>query len=351
MLTTTTRLRFASSTTVVRLSETIATATMAATRRVSALASSPSSSPPITTTITTTMMMLMGPSSAMTPSLWRGAHVVKSAADFRQFTPISHPAAAAATKRSYHHHHHQPQSQHSLHHPSPGGRPTSTPPTTTGSNFHSSSAQSTSSTSKSNSASTTHPRMTAPAPPNPWASNNIKVLELADKKELVLADMWKDQRVLLILLRRFGCSLCHEQASHVLEIKPQLDAAGVKIVLVGTGNRYFAEKFIENVPGNGQRFPAEVYIDPEQTAYKARGLQRVGLLHFLSWTAISEWRKANKNHPNADLQGDGLQTGGIYLVGPGADSAIHFAFNEYDHPVGTLVDNDQILAAVKATQP
>lgn len=47
------------------------------------------------------------------------------------------------------------------------------------------------------------------------------------------------------------------------------------------------------------------------------------------------------------MQGDGQQTGGVFVVGPGEQSEILFSFKESDAAPDEMADNDAILAACR----
>uniref|UniRef100_A0A7S4HJE4 Uncharacterized protein n=1 Tax=Vannella robusta TaxID=1487602 RepID=A0A7S4HJE4_9EUKA len=130
-----------------------------------------------------------------------------------------------------------------------------------------------------------------------------------------------------------------------MKIKPQLDQLGVRLVAVGTGSKLFAKKFKEGVP-----FDGEVFLDPEAKTFKAIDLPRLSIWQvtkrfLLNLTAISFYRQISSNYPQSDTKGDGQQTGGVFVVGPGVGEELLFSFRENDAEVEEFASHDDIIAA------
>ena len=82
----------------------------------------------------------------------------------------------------------------------------------------------------------------------------------------------KDDRVLVVLLRSFGCTFCREAMADVAQARPQLDAAGVRVAFVHGGSPDEAEPFFAKY-----RLTDVVRVsDPELAHYRAFGLGRTG---------------------------------------------------------------------------
>jgi len=123
---------------------------------------------------------------------------------------------------------------------------------------------------------------------------------------------------------------------------------GYKLVAVGTGNRFFAKGFIEALPWTGS-----VLLDPQANAFKAANLPRWGLgaviwRFFMGWSVLSFGKKLKAKHPKSNMEGDGLQSGGVYVLGKGDKTDVLFEFREADNPVDVFADNEAILAACRA---
>lgn len=110
---------------------------------------------------------------------------------------------------------------------------------------------------------------------------------------------------------------------------------------------FFCEKLYIRDVG----FPGEVYLDPQSTAFKAASLKRTSVMSFL-WSFITNgagrrfYNAAAKKHRGSNLKGDGLQTGGVFVVGPGADSDVIYESREYDKPGSKFVEPQELLEAL-----
>jgi len=138
--------------------------------------------------------------------------------------------------------------------------------------------------------------------------------------------------------------LCQRQARILLQGKSQLDAAGLKLVLISNGTPQAAQKFVTSMPYYG-----ELYLDEGSTTYRAIGLKRLGLggalSRFFSPKSISKTKAIFKAEPASDMSGDGNQTGGVAVLGPGPTPP-SFLWRENDHPVDQFCSPEEVLAAV-----
>jgi len=130
-----------------------------------------------------------------------------------------------------------------------------------------------------------------------------------------------------------------------MDIKPNLDQMNVRLIAVGNGSANFARKF-----QNGLPFTGEVYLDPESNTYKALALYRLGKWEvmkrfFFSLTAMTFYKNQAQNYAHADTEGDGQQTGGVFVVGPGRGKQLLYQFRENDHTPEVFADNNAILEA------
>jgi peroxiredoxin len=82
----------------------------------------------------------------------------------------------------------------------------------------------------------------------------------------------QDDPVLVVLLRSFGCTFCREAMADVAAVKPQLDAAGMRVAFVHGGSPEEAEPFFAKY-----RLTDVVRVsDPSLAHYRAFGLGRTG---------------------------------------------------------------------------
>lgn len=116
-------------------------------------------------------------------------------------------------------------------------------------------------------------------------------------------------------------------------------------MVVGNGSVYFAKQFQESLP-----WPGEIYLDSTSSAFAAVNLPRLS-----AWQAAKRWLPAvswfsneGKRYKGHNMKGDGLQTGGVFLIGPGAGSRVQFAFKEADNDALIFADGAALVAAARS---
>jgi prostamide/prostaglandin F2alpha synthase len=160
----------------------------------------------------------------------------------------------------------------------------------------------------------------------------------SDAKYLVNS-LWEGKPAVLILLRRFGCLLCRAHCIRMSRIKSTLDQNGIRLIAIGFDSRGYSAF------SRGNYFTGEVFIDEDQVIYKALQLERVSSLKMMYDVFIStEGRKVVKDAnelgiDGSDLEGDGLQLGGTYIVNAGGE----VLFGEKQTSVISHVGPDKIL--------
>ena len=121
---------------------------------------------------------------------------------------------------------------------------------------------------------------------------------------------------------------------------PAIRARGAELILVGNGNRRFAEAFKDDLG-----IKAPIYVDTKREAYRALEMKR-GLMRTLgsldTWKSFGRALKAGFRQKG--VQGDAWQLGGVLVVLPGGTVAYRYLSNSAgDHP--PVAD---ILAALPA---
>ena len=97
-----------------------------------------------------------------------------------------------------------------------------------------------------------------------------------------------------------------------MEIKDQLDNAGVALVAIGSGSPEQAKEFVASFS-----FAGEMYVDPGLKSYKAFSLVR-GLWRTLGPSSIGRGMTAmKKGFRQGKNAGDLWQQGGMFVIGPG----------------------------------
>jgi len=127
-----------------------------------------------------------------------------------------------------------------------------------------------------------------------------------------------------------------------VRIHPELEKLGVRLVAVGNGSKMFARKFQEAVP-----FDGEIYLDPESKTHKAANCPRWNIWSvlkrfMLDLKQIVFFRSLSDRFPEADLKGDGQQSGGVFVLGPGKDSKILYEFREAEATADSFADLQKI---------
>lgn len=111
--------------------------------------------------------------------------------------------------------------------------------------------------------------------------------------------------------------------------KPRLDAAGLRVLLVGMGSPEESEAFRERF-----RVPFPLVCDPEQELYRSYGLGKATLGEALGPTVVlKSLRALGRGHVPGKPRGDVFQMPGVFVVGPGGRILFrHYARDPSDHP-------------------
>ncbi|KAJ9057843.1 hypothetical protein DSO57_1004625 [Entomophthora muscae] len=129
---------------------------------------------------------------------------------------------------------------------------------------------------------------------------------------VVVSDLWKRTTVILKVLRRFGCPLCRYESRLLSELKPELDALGIKLAAVG-----FEDVGLSDFLAGGY-WDWDILIDTERSVHKALNLPKLpvsaGLKDLMSAATRSAIAAAQKAGITGDLKGDGFQLGGTFVV-------------------------------------
>ncbi|XP_062854333.1 peroxiredoxin-like 2C isoform X2 [Trichomycterus rosablanca] len=158
--------------------------------------------------------------------------------------------------------------------------------------------------------------------------------------------LFQHQKAIIIFVRNFLCYTCKEYVEDLSRIPQEvLSNADVRLVVIGQSCSSHIEAFCLLT---GYRH--EIYVDPERHIYKKLGLRRGETYtdtatpspHVKSSLLVgsmkSMWRAMTS--PAFDFQGDPLQLGGAFIIGPGP--IVHFAHydnNRFNHtPINCLLE-------------
>lgn len=126
-----------------------------------------------------------------------------------------------------------------------------------------------------------------------------------------LADLSERLPILLIFLRHAGCTFCREALSDVAARRSEIEAKGVRVVLVHMSPpeafaRFSAEYGLADLPD---------VSDPERRLYRGLGLRRGTLAQLLGWDVWLRGARAFfSGHRVGPMEGDGTQMPGVFLV-------------------------------------
>ncbi|XP_037565561.1 prostamide/prostaglandin F synthase-like [Dermacentor silvarum] len=168
------------------------------------------------------------------------------------------------------------------------------------------------------------------------------IKEVSSGKSVTVESLWRDQTCVLMFFRRWACPFCRLDAVRLSRIKPQLDAAGVRLVGIGHEN-IGLDDFRQ-----GEFFKGELYVDEERNAYKALQYKRFSWFSIIPAILTSSSRakaaEAKSEKVGGDLTtGDGLLMGGTLVVEQGGNKVL---LNYQQEVPEGFVGNSAILDAL-----
>jgi peroxiredoxin len=126
-----------------------------------------------------------------------------------------------------------------------------------------------------------------------------------------LKKMSENQPILLVFLRRFGCTFCREALDDLSKIRPQIEEKGVKVVFVHMSDDEEAEQYFRKY-----KLPNSVYVsDPACKFYQAFGLLKGNFRQLFGLSVMMRGVKlAMEKGYGMGFLGDGFQMPGIFLL-------------------------------------
>lgn len=127
-----------------------------------------------------------------------------------------------------------------------------------------------------------------------------------------LNELIANERVLLVFLRHFGCTFCRETMSELANTRTELEASGVKIVIVHMVSTDVAEPILDLYDLTG----ISHISDEEKAVYNKYGLFKTG---FRAMFGVKNWWRALvagiiKGHLIGKPAGDPWQMPGVFLL-------------------------------------
>ncbi len=148
-----------------------------------------------------------------------------------------------------------------------------------------------------------------------YESNVYTVLlnDMVTNKGQTLAELSKQQVILLVFLRHFGCVFCKEALHDLSEKRLELESLGVKIVFVHMAKNDIAEKYFTDYKLSG----SDHISDPHARYYSEFGLSKgkISQLYGLqTWIKGFDARNKGFKLELARSLGDSTQMPGVFVI-------------------------------------
>lgn len=121
----------------------------------------------------------------------------------------------------------------------------------------------------------------------------------------------KEQPVMLVFLRHFGCIFCREALADISRQREHIESGGIKIIFVHMAAGEEAEKYFEKYQLSG----LEHISDPECRFYQGFGLVKGNFRQLFGLqTWIRGFSAVTEGHSAGAQLGDGFQMPGVFIV-------------------------------------
>jgi peroxiredoxin len=163
-----------------------------------------------------------------------------------------------------------------------------------------------------------------------------------DGNDVRLGDLWREEPVVLVWVRHYGCVHCRQHTVQLDEARSEFDAAGVRVVVVGQATPRQATHFRRRL-----EIDLPVLADETRESYRAAGAKVATAGELLGPKSVSRGLKATfesrgKVHQGRII-GHPAQLGGAMVIAPGGEVT-------WSHMADDPSDNaspDEILAAAR----
>jgi peroxiredoxin len=144
------------------------------------------------------------------------------------------------------------------------------------------------------------------------------VLPDQDGNEVRLGDLWQDEPVALVWVRHYGCVHCRSHATELYAARPDFDAAGTRVVLIGQATPRQAAHFRKRL---GIDLP--VLADESRASYRAAGAKVATAGELLGPRSVTTglrktFESRGKVHQGR-IVGHPAQLGGAMVIAPGGE--------------------------------
>ncbi|MBP9680204.1 MAG: redoxin domain-containing protein [Bacteriovorax sp.] len=162
--------------------------------------------------------------------------------------------------------------------------------------------------------------------------NRLKILN-EKNEEILISSLWKNNPVVLVFVRHFGCISCRGHIDQVWNMRESIQKTGAKIYFIGSGSAYLISQFKKE----NSLESAVIYTDPTLATFKASGLIHTNTadLDSSSLRAIKELEARGYALKIIENDGDDTQLGGVVFMKPPGQVTYHFIseyIGDFDHP-------------------
>ena len=154
-----------------------------------------------------------------------------------------------------------------------------------------------------------------------------------------LGDFWVKRPIVLALVRHLGCLFCRQHVTGLMRRLPEIEGRGAALVVVGPSRPEHIASFRSTMGYSGPLF-----VDPALRAFRAAGLARSRTSTYHPLAVLKAVVAVAQGHRQAGRQGDIIQQGGTFVLGPG--DRVHFEWR--DRYAGHHADLLKVVEAIPA---
>lgn len=166
-------------------------------------------------------------------------------------------------------------------------------------------------------------------------------------------DLFKDRKTIVCFIRHFYCPSCQDYMASISRITPaQLDALGLKLIVVGCGSWKMISGYRKSLPSkHAHGFPFPIYSDPTRALYHHMGMNKTSMSpgkrgNYIQHSAgINVYYSIKRTMPNVPLfaaPGALGALGGEFVLGPGAKTC------SYTHRMKATREHAELADILKA---
>lgn len=130
-----------------------------------------------------------------------------------------------------------------------------------------------------------------------------------------LLELSKQQNVMLVFVRQFGCTFCRETVSEMAKIDNAITGKKLTLVFVHMSDPSYGDEFFSKY----YDYPVHHISDPGRNLYKSLNLKRGNFYQVfgpMTWVR-GVYAAIFKGHGLGELEGDSLQLGGVFILSKG----------------------------------